>query len=57
MWLLRFYAIMKDIVTNGIYDYTIFTTNGKYNKAIWTRSHVVMANCICGLGLEHQSLM
>jgi len=57
MWLLRFYAIMKDMVTNCIFDYTIFATSGKYNKAIWTKSHVVMANHICGLGLEHQSLM
>jgi hypothetical protein len=24
---------------------------------MWTRSHVGMANHICGLGLEHQSLM
>jgi hypothetical protein len=29
-----------------------FATDGKYHKAIWTSSHVVMANHICGLGLQ-----
>jgi hypothetical protein len=35
----------------------IFATSGKYHKAIWTSNHVVMANHICGLGLQRQSLM
>ncbi len=42
---------MKDIITNGIYNYAIFANNGKYNVEIWTNSHVVMASCIHGLGL------
>ncbi len=28
-----------------------FATSGKYHGAIWTSSHVVMTNHICGLGL------
>jgi hypothetical protein len=34
-----------------------FTTSGKYHGAIWISSHVIMANHICGLRLQHQSLM
>jgi hypothetical protein len=26
---------MEDIVLNGIYEYAIFVTSGKYHKAIW----------------------
>jgi hypothetical protein len=29
----------------------IFVTSGKYHGAIWTNSHVVIANHICGLRL------
>jgi hypothetical protein len=42
---------MKDIITNGIYNFAIFANNGKYNVDVWTSSHVVMATCICDLGL------
>jgi hypothetical protein len=42
---------MKDIVSNGIYNYTIFATSDKYYEAIWTNSHVIMANHICDLKL------
>jgi hypothetical protein len=29
---------MEDIVLNGIYEYIIFVTSGKYHKAIWTNT-------------------
>jgi hypothetical protein len=34
-----------------------FVTSGKYHRAIWTSNHAVMASHICGLGIQHQSLM
>jgi hypothetical protein len=43
---------MEDIIANDIYNYAIFySPSGKYNGTIWTSSHVVMTNHICGLGL------
>jgi len=45
------FAVTKDIITNGIYDHAILVIGGKYHGAIWTKSHAVMANHICGLGL------
>jgi hypothetical protein len=36
---------------------SFFEISGKYHGAIWTSSHVAMANHICGLGLHCQSLM
>jgi hypothetical protein len=32
-------TIMEGIVINGIYDYTIFVNNGKYNVNIYNSSH------------------
>jgi hypothetical protein len=43
--------IMDDIVTNGIYNYTIFVNSDKYHETIWASNNVVMANHICGLKL------
>jgi hypothetical protein len=31
MFVVNMITIIKDIVANGIYDYTIFATGGKYN--------------------------
>jgi hypothetical protein len=42
---------MEDIVKNGIYDYTIFVSSGKYHETIWTSNNVIMANHICDLEL------
>jgi hypothetical protein len=36
MILVNMITIIKDIVTNGIYDYAIFATSGKYNVDVWT---------------------
>jgi hypothetical protein len=36
---------------------SFFEISGKYHKAIWTSSHVVMATQICDLRLHCQSLM
>jgi hypothetical protein len=44
---------MEDIVTNDIYNYDICVTSGKYHGTIWNFNHVIMANHICGLGLQH----
>jgi hypothetical protein len=48
---------MEDIIANGIYDYAFFATSDKYHMAIWTNNHVIMANHICGLGLQGQLLL
>jgi hypothetical protein len=50
-------VVIKDVITNDIYDYAIFVTSGTYHKAIWTSNHVIMASHICGLGLQCQSFM
>lgn len=42
----------KIIVINGIYNYTIFVTNDKYHKVIWTSNHLLMIGHIYGLKLE-----
>ncbi len=44
--------MMEYIITNGIYDYTIFVISGKYHKAIWTSNYVVMANHILTTNLH-----
>jgi hypothetical protein len=43
---------MEGIVTNGIHEYAIFVTSGKYHGAIWTSNHVIMASHIFGLRLQ-----
>ncbi len=48
---------MEDIVSIGIYNYTILVTSDKYHEAIWTSIHVVMANHICGLKLLRKLFM
>ncbi len=49
--------INMTIVIEGIYNYVILVTSGKWNVSVWTSSHVIMANRTCGLGQQHQSLM
>jgi len=44
---------MEDIITTT----SFFEISGKYNEAIWTSNHVVMASLIYGLGLHRPSLM
>ncbi len=57
MIMINMTIVMKDIVTNGIYNYVIFVTSDKQNVSVRTSSHVVMTNCTCDLGQQHQSLM
>jgi hypothetical protein len=42
------FYIMEDIVANDI-----CVISGKYHGAICIFNHVIMANHICGLGLQH----
>jgi hypothetical protein len=44
---------MQGIITNDIYNYTIFIINYKYYEVTWINSHVIMASHMCGLRLQH----
>ncbi len=43
---------MKIIIINDIYNYTIFATDDKYRKTIWTNNHIFMIGHIYDLRLE-----
>jgi hypothetical protein len=44
---------MQNIITNDIYNYSIFISNYKYLEVTWINSYVIMASHMYGLWLQH----